>query len=71
MAITDQAVTEIPEKLISQVDWLVTLLQALGIFVILYVIFNLINIFLNRKKNKQLKEINENILDIKKLLKKK
>lgn len=45
-------------------------LQALGIVALLYIIFLITNIILNRSKNKQLKRINENLEEIKDLLKK-
>ncbi len=50
---------------------LLTLFKALGWAIIFYVIFNIINMFLNKKKNKQVEQINKNLEEIKKLLKKK
>jgi len=62
MALGD--IVEIPRSLFI-------LLQAFGWAVIAYVIFQLINLKLNRKKNKLLEDMNRNLRDIKSLLKKK
>lgn len=45
------------EQLVSQISSLTTLFQAIGGFVIAYIIFNILNIIWNRKKNKELKQI--------------
>jgi len=59
------------EDLIEQVSSLTTLFQAIGGLIILYIIFNIINMIINRKKKKQLGEISENLKEIKKILKRK
>jgi signal transduction histidine kinase len=59
------------EDLTRQISSLTTLFQAIGGLIILYLIFNLINFFTNRKKNKELKDINKNLKEIKTLLSKK
>jgi hypothetical protein len=65
-----EVVTNLPPELISRVGSLITLLQALGGFLILYIIFNIVNAILNRKKRDELKQINLNLEEIKRLLKK-
>ncbi len=56
------------EDVFNQISFLTTLFQAIGGLVILYIIFNIINMIVNRKKNKEIKLINKNLEDIKKLL---
>ena len=59
------------EDLTVQIASLTTIFQAIGGLIILYLIFNIINVILNKKKNKEIKEINENLKEIKNLLSKK
>jgi hypothetical protein len=59
---------ELPQNLIVNL-W--TILQALGIFLILYIVFNTINVLINKNKQKELSQINQNLLEIKDLLSKK
>ena len=59
------------ENLISQVSSLTTFIQAIGGLIILYIVFNIINTIINRKKKNELKEINKNLKEIKKVLSKK
>ena len=61
-------ITNFPPELISRFGNLITILQAVGWFIILYIIFNIINTIINRKKNREIKKISENIEKIKKLL---
>ena len=56
------------ENLVNSVSNLTTFLQAIGGLILLYIIFNIINAVINRKKGKQLEKINENLEEIKKLL---
>ena len=59
-----EGIVEIPRSLFI-------LLQAFGWAVVAYIGFQLINLKLNRKKNKLLEEMNSNLLSIKNLLSKK
>lgn len=59
------------QDLTSQIADLNILFQAIGGFIIIYIIFNVINAILNKKKNREIKEINKNLGDIKNLLKRK
>lgn len=59
------------EDLVTQISSLTTLFQAIGGLIILYIIFNIISTIMNRKKNKEIKLINKNLEEIKKLLVKK
>jgi|GEM_PF-2071714 len=62
--------SEIPPELLKNVDTLVTLFQIFGGVIIIYLVFGIVGFILNRKKNLELKKINENLTDIKRLLKK-
>jgi len=58
----------IPEELVGSFSGLILMLQALGGVIIVYIVFNIINYILNRKKRNELKEINKNLDDIKQIL---
>jgi len=57
------------ENLINQISTMTTFLQAIGGLILIYIIFGVINAVLNRKKRDELREINKNLEEIKKLLK--
>ena len=61
----------IPTELISSISNFTHYLEAIGILIIGYLVFNIINAILNRKKRNELRKINKNLEDIKKLLSKK
>ena len=61
---------ELISILADKVSSLTTFIQAIGGLVLIYLIFNVISLIMNRKKNKEIREINHNLEDIKKLLKK-
>jgi divalent metal cation (Fe/Co/Zn/Cd) transporter len=64
-------INSIPEQLWSSISSLVTIFKAVGIMIILYLIFGIVNFILNKKKRNELKMINQNLIEIKKLLSKK
>lgn len=73
MAVVDIANSTLgvlPPELISRVDFLITILQALGGFIILWIIFNIISAFQGRKRRKEIEKINQNLEEIKIILKK-
>lgn len=67
--IGEEMFTNVLQELSQEIYSLNVFMQALGGILIFYVIFNLINVYINRKKKKQLEDIDKNILDIKKLIK--
>ncbi|MBS3085277.1 hypothetical protein J4225_01160 [Candidatus Pacearchaeota archaeon] len=69
--VVEEVVSSIPEVIIGPVQTLVYILQAAGILAIFYIIFTIVNAILNRKRVNEIKKINENLEDIKKLLKNK
>ena len=67
----EELIYALPQEIINRLGFLITILQAVGIFVILYIVFGIINSYLNRKKKKELQRINENLEEIKMILKRK
>jgi len=59
------------ENVINQFSSLITLFQAIGGLILFYIIINVVSMILNRKKSKQIAEINENLKKIKNMLQKK
>jgi uncharacterized membrane protein len=55
----------IPQEVIGNLSSLITILQALGVAIIVYITFSIINLFFTRKRDKELKKISENIEIIK------
>lgn len=68
MNITNDLIYALPQELIERFSGLITILQALGLAIIFYIIFNVINAIINRKKKKELSLINKNLEDIKIIL---
>ena len=56
-------------ELISKINMLTTLFQAIGGFIIAYVLFNIIGIILEKKKNKEIYEIKKLLVNISKKIK--
>lgn len=71
MNITNDLIYTVPQGLVEKFSELITVLQALGLAIIFYIIFNTINIIINRKKKKEISLINKNLEEIKKILKNK
>ena len=71
MVIQNFTDVEIVQNLVENVSSLTTFIQAIGGLILIYIIFNIISMILNRRKTGEIKKINANLEDIKKLLKKK
>jgi len=61
----------LPDEVISQISFLIKIFQAIGGLIIAYIIFNVIQVIINRKKQNHMKDMSMDIKEIKKLLKKK
>ena len=61
-------VNALPGDLVSKIEFLITILQALGGVIILYIVFNIINTIINRKKNKKIDLIVNYLAEIKEIL---
>ena len=59
------------EDILTQVSTLMTIFQAIGGLVVDYIVFNIINIFWNRKKRREIKKIRELLEEINTKLSKK
>lgn len=64
----EEVIAAVPEVLIGPIKILVYVLQVLGIFIIFYVIFNIINATINRKRNKVIEKMAADVAEIKKSL---
>ena len=62
---------EIPKELINKFSGIVNLLQAFGIIIAIYLIISIINMFVNKRRTKEIIKIGKDVEDIKKLLKRK
>jgi len=71
MVLTEETLIEIPQELIENFGVLITILKALGWMVIFYIIFNIINSLINKKKQKQLEQLGGDVKEIKEILKRK
>lgn len=71
MVIQNFTDVEVVQNLVENVSSLTTFIQAIGGLILIYIIFNIISMILNRRKTREIKKINANLEDIKKLLKKK
>ena len=58
-------------ELIEKFGTLITVLEAVGWMVFFYLVFNIINMIINRNKKKQLEQLTKDVGEIKKILKKK
>jgi hypothetical protein len=71
MALTGDALIEIPQELVESFGGLITILKALGWMVIFYILFNVINALINKRKQKQLEQLGSDVKEIKEILKRK
>jgi hypothetical protein len=78
MAVPGDFILSIPQELLGNVSLLVTILQAVGGVIIIYIIFNITMTVINRKRNKKIdqiiedvKRMNQNLEEIKSLLRRK
>ena len=58
----------IPKELVSQIKTFIYVLQGLGIFIILYIIFSMVNSILNHKKKYELTKISKLLEEIRNYL---
>ena len=68
MAINDSLIYQIPSTLIDKASTLITILEVLGGVIIFYIIFNIINIIMNKNKGKKIDRIIYSLEEIKNLL---
>jgi len=68
MVSAEDILSSVPNDLVNNVSFLVNILQALGVAILVYIIFNVISLFFARKKQREIQKINENLEAIKKLL---
>lgn len=66
-----KSIVNFPPELIERFGTLITVLEAVGWMVFFYLVFNIINMVINRNKKKQLEQLTKDVGEIKKILKKK
>ena len=71
MALEGNLTELITPEMLSNFSQFVNVLEALGIAIIAYIAFNIVNAILNRKKRDEMRKINKNLEEIKVLLGKK
>jgi biopolymer transport protein ExbB/TolQ len=64
----EEFVYAVPSALEGPVKFVLYIIGTAGIFIILYIIFGIINFILNRKKKKEIEKINQSLNEIKTLL---
>ena len=64
------SVVGVPLELVNQLSSFIIFLQAVGGILVLYLIFNIINAFFSRRKQKEFEKMNKNLEEIKELLQK-
>lgn len=64
----EEFIYAVPEALEGPVKWVLYIIGTAGIFVILYIVFGIVNALLNRKKKKELEKVNQNLEEIKSIL---
>lgn len=67
----NESIISIPIELAGSLISLITVLKALGWAIVLYVIFNTISLITNRKRNKMIDQLIDDVHDIKIALTKK
>jgi len=66
MAVSEELLTNVlPQELVEKITFLLNILQIVGVAIILYLLFNIVNIFLSKKKERELKKISDNLEIIK------
>lgn len=57
--LSNVSLTELPTEVLGRVSTLITIFQAIGGLIIVYLIFNIVNMFLNRKKARETTKMRE------------
>lgn len=69
--VNETVVDAFAETISVPLDSIIGIIQAVGGLLVIYIIVSVINTIINWKKNKQIKEVHEDIKQIKKTLSKK
>lgn len=65
---TEDLLFAIPQELIGKFSWVLIVVQAVGWAIIVYIIFSIINSILNRRRTIVIEQINNQLLEIKDIL---
>jgi uncharacterized membrane protein YuzA (DUF378 family) len=66
--LSNVSLATLPTEVLGRVSTLITIFQAIGGLIIVYLIFNIVNIFLNRKKAQETTRMRELLEEINKKL---
>ena len=66
--LSNLSLTELPNEVLGRMSMLITIFQAIGGLIIVYLVFNIVNIFLNRKKAQETTRMRELLEQINKKL---
>ncbi len=69
--LNESLIYTLPVELVENIFGAILFLKALGGVIFIYLVFSIINVVINRKRHYEVKKINKNLEDIKKILKKK
>ncbi len=70
MVINETLTFALPKEFLEKAAGFMNVLEVLGWALLVYIIFNIINFVINRERKKELGQIHETLVDIKKLLSK-
>jgi len=70
MVINETLIQALPPEFIEKASGFMSVLEVLGWALIIYIVFNIVNFVINRERKKELGQIHETLVDIKKLLSK-
>ncbi|PIN89760.1 hypothetical protein COU57_05435 [Candidatus Pacearchaeota archaeon CG10_big_fil_rev_8_21_14_0_10_32_14] len=68
MANESGLIYQIPQSLIDKAGFLITILQTLGIFVIIWIVYAILNSIFNKRRDRKLDEMNQHLAEIKDIL---
>ena len=70
MVINETLNYALPKEFIEKASSFMSVLEVLGWALLIYIVFNIVNYVINRERKKELGQIHETLVDIKRLLSK-
>lgn len=61
----------LPPSILENINFLLRIIQAVGVAIIVYIIFQIISLIMRRREQRLYRDMNKNLEEIKKLLKNK
>lgn len=69
--VAEELIYAFPEELASQLIFIIRIIQAIGGLVVIYLAFTIVNMFLLRKRNKEVQKVLQTLEEIKEILRNK